>query len=940
MDRHAYKGRFPFFAGFVLLLLLLFTSCSHTQQEQSEALLYSPTYEELEKTPLSIPETAHGYGREYELLGVETFTTTKRGPYPGFVLREGGTFPSEVDDFWIVGRSNGEQEYLPYYSTDPSKIQFTHGGLYEVRFHYKVLESPDKGFEVLFFSNTGASLNDWVNESLYITDKEGSEGDASLTARLRHYTDYELVMNVVSKGAIAVRDIVITDLSNSQVVAEEHGDAVRHDHSLVIRGEGDFTIEKSTINDEGFSIVTQGFTRIWNNVKVLPLPKDTIILLEFDYKVLDNPNNREHLGWVRLVRESDTAMDRGALNIPAYGIQEGHYTGAVKTGLRDEPYILEMAFHGDVSVELTNIALSRQIPVQTQPAIPKLEAIFPRLGDLFNPYGEWFIFNNDGTPPEGPEKMSLFDLERKLAYNDILVGVHEMSSTNDPAFALRMRRLNPSILLLPSVPTHEFWDGDEGMQSQFSNELANAEISFIRDILPDWLLKNTKGLPLGYQDGPHPAVLNVSPFCPTNSDRQTYLDYWKETVMDLHVTDGTWDGLYLNQLFDRGHYIIKEIPLKRHVNADYNLNGKKDESPVWVHEMTAAASMTMLRDLRTSLGMESLIIASPLIDPMIAQFCNGITIPQFNRAWYFVEKKEERFAEAQWCHMLNRIWSLQQTLLDPDIIMLEATPKDYAENKRIPNEDDLQYQRFALGSALLTDAFYEYDLVNSGSIPYYFDETLVTKDGKSTDDIAGKGWLGKALGEAEHLSTDAELVYSMEEPVTLGDRRTKYVDLFKEKNKNTEPMQYCFDFDWKILETSPTLPAININLDGTWEDYYPTSSHFGGTTGHMRFHITIDPKQLLICTLNIGREGVVEISNGTISKANCGVFRRDFEHGIVVVNATNEDKIISLKDIKGPLNRTNPRRIKGVLDTVTNNGQRIMGDVTIKAHDALILLAD
>ncbi|MCK9349207.1 MAG: hypothetical protein M0P41_09740, partial [Sphaerochaeta sp.] len=247
MDRNARKGIYPFLIGFVLLLMLLSISCSHTQQEQSEALLYSPTYEELEKTPLSIPETAHGYGREYELLGVETFTTTKRGPYPGFVLREGGTFPSEGDDFWIVGRSNGEQEYLPYYSTDPSKIQFTHGGLYEVRFHYKVLESPDKGFEVLFFSNTGASLNDWVSESLYITEKEGSEGDASLTARLRHYTDYELVMNVVSKGAIAVRDIVITDLSNSQVVAEEHGDAVRHDHSLFLRGEGNFSIKPSTI---------------------------------------------------------------------------------------------------------------------------------------------------------------------------------------------------------------------------------------------------------------------------------------------------------------------------------------------------------------------------------------------------------------------------------------------------------------------------------------------------------------------------------------------------------------------------------------------------------------------------------------------------------------------------------------------------------------------
>ncbi len=83
------------------------------------------------------------------------------------------------------------------------------------------------------------------------------------------------------------------------------------------------------------------------------------------------------------------------------------------------------------------------------------------------------------------------------------------------------------------------------------------------------------------------------------------------------------------------------------------------------------------------------------------------------------------------------------------------------------------------------------------------------------------------------------------------------------------------------------------------------------------------------------------MSNVKISKSDSGLYRRDFEHGIVIVNATNEDKTVSLRDIKGPLNRTNLRHIKGSLDTVTNNGQMVSGgDVTIKAHDALILLAD
>ena len=83
MDHNAQKGKIPFFAGFVLLLMLLSISCSHTQQETIEALSYSPSFLELETMPLSVPESAQGYGREYELLGVETFSTINRAPTPG-----------------------------------------------------------------------------------------------------------------------------------------------------------------------------------------------------------------------------------------------------------------------------------------------------------------------------------------------------------------------------------------------------------------------------------------------------------------------------------------------------------------------------------------------------------------------------------------------------------------------------------------------------------------------------------------------------------------------------------------------------------------------------------------------------------------------------------------------------------------------------------------
>jgi hypothetical protein len=92
--------------------------------------------------------------------------------------------------------------------------------------------------------------------------------------------------------------------------------------------------------------------------------------------------------------------------------------------------------------------------------------------------------------------------------------------------------------------------------------------------------------------------------------------------------------------------------------------------------------------------------------------------------------------------------------------------------------------------------------------------------------------------------------------------------------------------------------------------------------------------------LNVPRFGSVELSNLRISFADCGVYRRDFEHGIVLVNASNEEKTISLNEIKGGLNRSNIRRIRGRYDTQTNSGTPITGSLVLAPHDAIVLLAD
>jgi len=240
----------------------------------------------------------------------------------------------------------------------------------------------------------------------------------------------------------------------------------------------------------------------------------------------------------------------------------------------------------------------------------------------------------------------------------------------------------------------------------------------------------------------------------------------------------------------------------------------------------------------------------------------------------------------------------------------------------------------------LTDSFYEYDLLDGRSAPYFFDEMLVDSNGSSTSELSGKGWLGKALGEAEHLVTNKEKVFSLEKPVVLGDRSPKAKELFRGRSKSAESEQYLVEFDWKILTTNTMHPVIVVSVNDQWHDFYSLHSNLEGSSGHIAFHTTLEPKNELIYSAHAGRKGSVELTNFTISKADAGLYRRDFEQGIVLVNSTNEEKTVSLSQIKGTLGRTNIRRIKGKLDTETNTGKMVTEALVLKAHDAIVLIAE
>jgi hypothetical protein len=114
-----------------------------------------------------------------------------------------------------------------------------------------------------------------------------------------------------------------------------------------------------------------------------------------------------------------------------------------------------------------------------------------------------------------------------------------------------------------------------------------------------------------------------------------------------------------------------------------------------------------------------------------------------------------------------------------------------------------------------------------------------------------------------------------------------------------------------------------------------------GDSGTMRFPFTIPASgnwQIFFSLQNGG--GQVAIDNLTIYQGGVGPWRRDFENGFVLVNPLSQPHTFSANDLAGSSSRTGIRRINGTQAPDINNGQAVIGGLTLGASDAIILLAD
>jgi uncharacterized protein (TIGR03437 family) len=162
--------------------------------------------------PIFDPSTGYNY-----LLGSGPALSTV------FKLDPAGAITSDSNEvvdgsYSIKGSYAGTGTFTPYLETVASALPLAPNHKYQVTFRYKILTTPTKGFETLFFSPTGGTAGNFL-PAMVVNGKAGDTGTATLTSTLGPYSDYEARWDVPGTGAIAIDDIQIIDTVTGQVIA-------------------------------------------------------------------------------------------------------------------------------------------------------------------------------------------------------------------------------------------------------------------------------------------------------------------------------------------------------------------------------------------------------------------------------------------------------------------------------------------------------------------------------------------------------------------------------------------------------------------------------------------------------------------------------------------------------------------------------------------------
>jgi hypothetical protein len=900
---------------------------------------------------------------------------------PGFLLDAAGSLtsnPSEVISGAesIKGSYSGTGSYTRYLETDPSIFPFLPNHSYRVTFQYKILTAPSTEFSVLFFSPTAAGQGNFLPD-VTITGAAGTTGTATLTNTLGPFTDYRVYFEVDGTGAIAVDNIQLIDQATGTFIATENaeGTAPNIGSGLQLLGGASITTDPNLVIGGKASILIPSGATVTTNPAVVPLLSKSTYIVEFDYRILTTGSGDKSFFLSfdppgPYNQQQAVTLFSPLRNAPS----SGHFSTGALTNVASS-YVLYVGALPGWSVVIDNVAINLLSPVLSSTVPSSWGGLarrpFPRLGNVQQSTTE-FLAEYPFIEP--PFTYSVNQIESRLAFADVIAELMVGSQSESPASISRLRRLNPNAVILPYRIAQE--QNSSWSQPVFSD--IDPDYDFFAGFADAWYARDTLGNYVP-DNGAFGFILkaNISPFCPViNGD--TYVSYLSKWLNNTVFPSGLWDGIYIDNLFARINPHILNADNPATLNYDWNLNGIRDETPASSSEMTRQSAINFLTDLQSKTRGGQILIgnAGPLPEISLAPYVNGYLFECFNQHWNSVYRGS--YSAANWRQSLDTFLAMQNLVLRPQTIILEGCGETRAGPpfpiKVAATPDDIYQHRFSMGTALLGDAFYEYDIWDSTSAPYWFDEYSVDSGGTAVEDSSKKGYLGSALTEAVELAGAAGLLYSQDfesgRPPSLTGTPANAVfissnpgqvisgnsSLIISNPDHTQQATTSADLNvatglapgspalirvkWRVTQTLDGRVLIGVSGNASLDNINPIGV-VAGDSGTATIPIAaLDSGNLSLHFVLLNGGGEVAIDDIQVFSGGVGPWRRDFEKGFVLVNPFNQPHTFSAADLTGALKRTNIRRIKGTQAPDLNNGQAVTGSLTLGAFDAIILLAD
>jgi hypothetical protein len=907
---------------------------------------------------------------------------------PAFSLGPAGSLASNpaaviAGNESIEGSYFGSASNAAFLWTNPSVLPLTPNHTYKATFQYKILTAPSTFFYFQFLSLTAIAHQDSL-AGVVITGAAGTTGTATLTSTLGDYSDYRGYWNMGGTGAISIDNIQIADAATGNVIAFENaeGTAPTLKSGIQLQGGAAVVTDPSQVISGVASLLlgdTGGFV---TDPSVIPIGANTVYTIKFDYRIV-SPGTGDSLFSVCLqpVGTTDSQLQVCA---PAM-LKNAALTGTFSTGVQTagaSSYFLNLYMAGSASLIIDNIFLYRQ-DVTTQNAPPRtwnglLTLPFPRLGNyMLEGTSRMAQFGWD----EQPFYYTVAQIESGLAFADLIAGLSLWNQTLDPDSVHRIRELNPNVVI---VPERAIWMQQITAPPCCSN--IDLEYQLVQSTPAVWKATDTSGntiSPVGYPDL---FYMDLSDFVPAVNG-QTWRTALPNFINTQIFPSGLWDGVWMHSLEDMLDPDFPNADNPALFNFDWNPNG---ETPASTSEMLRAGKTTMLQQINSDANGLQLIMGNAggapqfAFDPML----NGYTFECFNSWWNQAGAPAASSSAASWRVEFDSYLRMQAMLRPPQLNIMEAcgvnaadvNTENFSTTYLAPTSQDLQKHRLSMGTALLGNGFYEYDLKDSLSAPYWFDEYSVNSSGNAIEDPQEKGYLGQPLTDAVELTspgtpvfqetfdsgslpnsfigmpssavsvtqTPGEVISGTGSLVLSNPDHTQQGTVTVYTNPAVVPLSagvtYLLTFDWRVLETIDCPESgfrVNVSSSTQNIDHALIPGTVAGDSGTLRFPFTVPSAGNWSVDWEITNGGgEVAIDNVQIYQGGVGTWRRDFEGGFVLVNPFSQPHTFSAADIAGTLNRTGIRRINGTQAPDINNGQPVTAGLTLGPFDAIILLAE